>query len=91
MGLRIWFGPMTETVTHPVTPAIRALRAAGVPFTPHVYEYEEKGGTRHSAEVLGVDEHCVVKTLVMQDERAVPLIDLMEWSLQKQTPVVWGV
>lgn len=61
----------------PVTAAIRALRAAGVPFTDHPYDYEEKGGTSASARELGVDEHCVVKTLVMEDERKNPLIVLM--------------
>jgi len=61
----------------PVTAAIRALRAAGVPFTDHPYAYEEKGGTSVSARELGVDEHCVVKTLVMEDERKNPLIVLM--------------
>jgi Cys-tRNA(Pro) deacylase len=61
----------------PVTAAVRALRAAGVPFTDHPYAYEEKGGTSVSARELGVDEHYVVKTLVMEDERKNPLIVLM--------------
>lgn len=61
----------------PVTAAVRALRAAGIPFTDHPYDYEEKGGTSVSARELGVDEHCVVKTLVMEDERKNPLIVLM--------------
>ena len=61
----------------PVTAAVRALRAAGVRFTDHPYAYEEKGGTAVSARELGVDEHCVVKTLVMEDERKNPLIVLM--------------
>ncbi len=51
----------------PVTPAVRALRAAKVPFTDHLYAYEEKGGTAVSARELGVDEHCVIKTLIMED------------------------
>jgi Cys-tRNA(Pro) deacylase len=50
----------------PVTPAVRALRAAGVAFVPHVYAYVERGGTRHSAEALGVPEHSVIKTLCME-------------------------
>ena len=50
----------------PVTPGVRALRAAGVDFTPLVFEYVERGGARHSAEALGVPEHAVVKTLVME-------------------------
>jgi Cys-tRNA(Pro) deacylase len=50
----------------PSTPAIFMLRAAGVAFTPRFYEYVERGGTRHSSEALGVPEHSVVKTLVME-------------------------
>jgi Cys-tRNA(Pro) deacylase len=59
------------------TPATQALRDGGVAFTEHVYEYVEHGGTAVSAQALGVDEHSVVKTLVMEDERAAPLIVLM--------------
>lgn len=61
----------------PSTPAVLALRAAKVAFEPHFYAYEERGGTAVSARELGVDEHCVVKTLVMQDEAAKPCIVLM--------------
>lgn len=60
----------------PVTPAVRALRAAGVAFTDHLYDYEDKGGTAVSARELGVDEHSVVKTLVMEDDRGQPLARL---------------
>jgi len=49
------------------TPATALLRAQGVPFTEHPYEYVEHGGAEHSAEVLGFDPYSVVKTLVMQD------------------------
>ncbi|TCP06789.1 Cys-tRNA(Pro) deacylase [Caldimonas thermodepolymerans] len=59
------------------TPATVFLRQHGVAFEPHLYEYEEHGGTRVSARELGVDEHCVIKTLVMEDERRQPLIVLM--------------
>jgi Cys-tRNA(Pro) deacylase len=59
------------------TPATSFLRRHGVAFEPHLYEYEEHGGTRVSARELGVDEHCVIKTLVMEDERRQPLIVLM--------------
>lgn len=59
------------------TPATQLLRARGVPFTEHVYGYVEHGGTAESARQLGVDEHAVIKTLLMQDERAEPLIVLM--------------
>ena len=51
----------------PVTPAVRLLRTAKVPFTDHLYAYEERGGTAVSARELGVDEHTVVKTLVMEE------------------------
>lgn len=59
------------------TPATRFLRAHKIVFTEHVYEYVEHGGAGHSAQVLGVDPSAVVKTLVMQDERAQPLLVLM--------------
>jgi Cys-tRNA(Pro) deacylase len=59
------------------TPATKFLREMGVEFTEHAYEYVEHGGTAVSAQALGVDEHSVVKTLVMEDERAAPLIVLM--------------
>jgi Cys-tRNA(Pro) deacylase len=59
------------------TPATQALKRAGVQFTEHVYDYVEHGGTAESSKQLGVDEHAVVKTLVMQDEKAEPLIVLM--------------
>jgi len=68
-----------------VTAAVRALRAAGVEFTDHLYEYEEKGGTAVSARELGFDEHSVVKTLVMEDESANPLIVLMHGDRQVST------
>jgi Cys-tRNA(Pro) deacylase len=67
------------------TPATQALRRAGVVFTEHPYEYLEHGGTAESARQLGVDEHAVVKTLVMQDERAQTLIVLMHGDRQVST------
>jgi len=69
----------------PVTAAIRVLRAAGVEYTEHPYDYEEKGGTAVSARELGVDEHCVVKTLVMEDDRKRPLVVLMHGDRQVST------
>ncbi len=66
----------------PVTPAVRALRAAKVAFTDHLYAYEDHGGTALSARELGVDEHCVVKTIVMEDDRKKPLIVLMHGNLE---------
>jgi Cys-tRNA(Pro) deacylase len=59
------------------TPATQFLRKQGAVFTEHPYAYEEHGGTSVSARELGVEEHAVVKTLVMQDEHAKPLIVLM--------------
>lgn len=59
------------------TPATQMLKRAGIAFTEHVYDYVEHGGTAESSKQLGVDEHAVVKTLVMQDEKAEPLIVLM--------------
>jgi Cys-tRNA(Pro) deacylase len=67
------------------TPATQMLRAAGVSFTEHPYDYVDHGGTAESARQLGVDEHTVIKTLVMQDERAQPLIVLMHGDRQVST------
>jgi Cys-tRNA(Pro) deacylase len=67
------------------TPATQALKAAGVAYTEHVYDYVEHGGTAESARQLGVDEHAVVKTLVMQDERGEPLLVLMHGDRQVST------
>ena len=59
------------------TPATALLRAKRIAFTEHPYEYVDHGGAQHSAAVLGVDPFHVVKTLIMQDEKASPLIVLM--------------
>ena len=67
------------------TPATALLRAQGVPFTEHPYEYVEHGGAEHSAEVLGFDPYSVVKTLVMQDQDARPLIVLMHGNRKVST------
>jgi Cys-tRNA(Pro) deacylase len=67
------------------TPATQALRRAGVAFSEHPYDYVDRGGTAESARQLGVPEHDVVKTLVMQDERAQPLIVLMHGDKQVST------
>ena len=66
----------------PSTPAVLALRAAKVEFTPHFYNYEDRGGTAVSSRELGVDEHAVVKTLIMQDEAAKPCVVLMHGDRQ---------
>ena len=67
------------------TPATQFLRKHQVAFTEHPYAYEEKGGTAVSARELGVDEHAVVKTLVMQDEAARPMIVLMHGDCKVST------
>jgi Cys-tRNA(Pro) deacylase len=70
---------------HPVTMAIRTLRAAKVAFEPHLYAWEPRGGTRASSEALGVDEHAVIKTLIMEDERKQPLCVLMHGDREVST------
>lgn len=67
------------------TPATQMLRKQAVVFTEHPYPYEDKGGTAVSARELGVPEHDVVKTLVMQDEAARPLIILMHGDCKVST------
>jgi Cys-tRNA(Pro) deacylase len=67
------------------TPATQWLRRRGVAFTEHPYDYVEHGGTAESARQLGVHEHAVVKTLVMQDDKANPLIVLMHGDCQVST------
>lgn len=69
----------------PVTPATRLLRENNIAFTSHLYPYEERGGTAHSARCLGVDEHCVIKTLIMEDDRKQPLIVLMHGDRKVST------
>ena len=64
-------------IKHPVTPAIRRLRAAQAVFTPHLYTYEEHGGTASAAQQLGVPEDRVIKTLVMETDARAALIVLM--------------
>jgi len=62
---------------HPVTMAVRALRAGKVAFEPHLYTWQAHGGTAASAAALGVDEHAVVKTLIFEDDAKAPLCILM--------------
>jgi Cys-tRNA(Pro) deacylase len=69
----------------PSTPATRLLREKGVAYTEHPYRYEEKGGTAVSARELGVDEHAVVKTLVMEREGGEPLVVLMHGDREVST------
>ena len=70
---------------YPVTPAVRVLREKGVAFEPHLYGYEERGGTRRSAEALGVDEHSVIKTLVMETDAREPIVVLMHGDREVST------
>lgn len=70
---------------YPITPAVRFLREHQIEFEPFVYDYVEKGGTKHSAEVLGVDEHSVIKTLVFETDAKKPLIVLQHGDLQVST------
>lgn len=67
------------------TPATAWLKRQAIDFSEHPYEYVDHGGTGESSRQLGVDEHSVVKTLVMQDERAQPLIVLMHGDRQVST------
>lgn len=67
------------------TPATQVLAAAGVPYTEHEFEYLEHGGTGHSSKMLGVPEHQVVKTLIMENERAEPLVVLMHGDRKVST------
>jgi Cys-tRNA(Pro) deacylase len=68
-----------------VTPATQLLKAHKVVFTEHTYEYMEHGGALHSAEVLGFDPFAVVKTLIMQDQDAKPLVVLMHGNRKVST------
>jgi Cys-tRNA(Pro) deacylase len=67
------------------TPATALLKANGIDFTEHPYEYLEHGGANHSAQALGQDPWIVVKTLIMQDEAAKPLVVLMHGNRKVST------
>lgn len=69
----------------PSTQATRLLKQAGISYTEHLYRYEEKGGTAVSARELAVDEHAVIKTLVMEDEKGAPMIILMHGDREVST------
>lgn len=70
---------------YPVTQAVRALRAAKVAFEAHEYAYVEKGGTAASSAALGVPEHHVIKTLILEDDAKEPLVVLMHGDKQVST------
>ena len=67
------------------TPATQLLKRKAVVYTQHLYDYVDNGGTAESSRQLGVDEHHVVKTLVMEDESAQPMVVLMHGDLQVST------
>jgi Cys-tRNA(Pro) deacylase len=69
----------------PSTAATRLLREKGVAYTEHLYRYEERGGTAASARELGVEEHAVVKTLVMEDDQGEPVVVLMHGDREVST------
>ena len=69
----------------PATPAVRVLRQAKVPFTCHLYKYIEHGGTKVAAEQLELEEHAVIKTIVMEDDSNNPLIVLMHGDCEIST------
>ena len=70
---------------HSATPATTFLDQQGVSYTEHAFEYREHGGTSHSSERLGVPEHEVIKTLVMENERGEPLVVLMHGDRKVST------
>src|SRR5262252_4567958 len=70
---------------YPVTAAVRVLREHGIGFTHHLYAYVERGGTEVSARELGVPEHAVIKTLIMEDDRRAPLVVLMHGDREVST------
>jgi len=74
-----------DKTNYPVTPAVRLLREKAIAFEPHLYSYEERGGTQRSAAELGVDEHAVIKTLVMETDSREPLIVLMHGDREVST------
>ena len=72
-------------ISFPSTAATRLLKELKLPFTEHLYRYEEHGGTAVSARELAVPEHAVVKTLIMEDEGGKPLVVLMHGDLEVST------
>jgi Cys-tRNA(Pro) deacylase len=72
-------------IAYPVTPAIRLLREKHIPFVPHLYPYQEHGGTHHAAAMLTVPEHAVIKTLVMMTDEHQCLLVLMHGDCNVST------
>jgi Cys-tRNA(Pro) deacylase len=75
----------------PTTPAIQDLQRRNIKFTLHPYQYEEPGGTKQSASKLGVDEHMIIKTLIMEDENGKPLIILMHGDKEVATDALAAI
>lgn len=71
--------------SYPITPAVRFLREHQIAFEPHLYDYEDHGGTALSAKALNVDEHCVIKTIILQDDKKHGLICLMHGDKEIST------
>lgn len=76
---------MAKRQKPPVTAAVRVLRRQGVAFTDHLYDYQDKGGAQQGARELGVSPHCVVKTLIMENDRNEPLVMLMHGDREVST------
>ena len=76
---------MSKKDKHPTTPAIRLLKARGISFEPIPYKYVERGGTKSSSEQLGVSEHVMVKTLIMETDTGTPLVILMHGDKEVST------
>lgn len=70
---------------YPMTRGVRLLQSKKVAFTPRLYPYEEHGGTRHAAEALEIDEHAVIKTLVMEPDGGKPFLVLMHGDCEVST------
>lgn len=76
---------MATQNNHPMTMAIRMLEKHQVSFTPHVFPYLEKGGTAYSSQTLGIPEHHVIKTLIMENDQKEPLVILMHGDMKVST------
>lgn len=81
----LFVGDCMGKIHYPVTQAIRFLRQQQIAYVPHVYDYVEHGGTAHAAACLGVDEHCVIKTIVLCNEHQHGLVVLMHGDRQIST------
>lgn len=76
---------MSDKDKMPMTLAIRELQNHDIKFSPHQFSYVEKGGTKHSSATLGVSEHQIIKTLIMENDKKEPMVILMHGDLQVST------